>query len=309
MLIAQRYQIIKELGSGGFGITYLVQDIKLPGQPPRVLKQLKIPPSQPPQVQQKIKNWFDREADKLGQLGSYDQIPNIFDYFEENQQLYLVQEYIAGNNLETELAGRRLSETEVILLLQQILEVLTLVHQHNIIHRDLKPANLIRRQRDGKLVLIDFGAVKEINTILIQQSKASSGTWAIGTPGYMPDEQAKGHPKLSSDVYAVGMIGIQALTGTQPYNLQFDPNTLEVSWRNLVQVSDSLVTVLETMVRVDFNKRYNSAKEALESVKSLINPVQVIVNSNPVQVTSNQSNIQSLFKFVPPPQKIINLPH
>ena len=114
MLIAKRYQIIKKLAQGGFGITYLVNDTKLPGQPQRVLKQLQINTNiKKPLIQQKIKDWFYQEAEKLAQLGNYDQIPNLFDYFEENQQLYLVQEYVAGNNLETEIFGKKLKEVQV----------------------------------------------------------------------------------------------------------------------------------------------------------------------------------------------------
>jgi formylglycine-generating enzyme required for sulfatase activity len=137
-----------------------------------------------------------------------------------------------------------------------------------VIHRDLKPDNLMRRQ-DGKIVLIDFGAVKEISTIVVNAQKQTSLTIAIGTPGYMPSEQAKGKPRFASDIHAVGMIGIQALTGEHPFNLREDTQTGEVIWRNQAQVSNNLANVLDKMVRDNFSQRYQNADEALQAILSL----------------------------------------
>ncbi|MGL4375311.1 MAG: SUMF1/EgtB/PvdO family nonheme iron enzyme, partial [Microcoleaceae cyanobacterium] len=153
--------------------------------------------------------------------------------------------------------------------LQNILEILAVAHQQNVIHRDMKPGNLIRRQQDGKIVLIDFGAVKEIGTLIVNAQGQTSLTIAIGTPGYMPSEQAKGKPKPCSDVYAVGMIGIQALTGKTPDTLPEDPNTGEVVWRNHAQVSQNLANILDKMVRDHFSRRYQNANEALQALLSL----------------------------------------
>lgn len=155
-------------------------------------------------------------------------------------------------------------ETQVIQLLKDILEVLEFVHRQGVIHRDIKPANLMRRDSDKKIVLIDFGAVKQKVTQLQGQTSPTVG---IGTPGYMPSEQAKGHPKLCSDIYAVGMVGIQALTGVSPDQLRSDPNTLEIIWKNHVSISPKLATILEKMVRYDFNQRYQSATEVLQDLE------------------------------------------
>jgi serine/threonine protein kinase len=152
------------------------------------------------------------------------------------------------------------------------LEILSFVHQQNVIHRDLKPHNLMRRRSDGKLVLIDFGAVKEVSAMQVNSQGNTSLTVGIGTPGYMPDEQANGKPKLCSDVYAVGMLGIQALTGLSPSQLGSDPNTGEIIWRPLVnvQVSDGLADVLSTMVKAFFPQRYPSAVDALQALHSVV---------------------------------------
>ena len=141
---------------------------------------------------------------------------------------------------------------EVIRLLIEILEILEFVHQQNVIHRDVNPDNLIRRSQDGKLVLIDFGAVKLSTTVVTNVNSNINVTVAIGTRGYFPSEQANGNPRLSSDIYAVGIIGIQAVTGLLPNQLTFDDNTNEIVWRNQASISADLGDVLDKMVRYDF---------------------------------------------------------
>ncbi|XZO01867.1 MAG: protein kinase domain-containing protein [Microcoleus sp.] len=242
-ILDNRYQIIKFLDGGGFGDTYLAQDLKLPGKPHCVVKHLK-PKDNRPVVLQLARRLFDNEAQVLYNLGNQcPQIPTLFAHIEENGEFYLVQEFIDGHDLNTEIVpGKKLSESYVITLLKNILEVLTVPHEHQpnaVIHRDIKPANLMRRRQDGKIVLIDFGAVREINQLIVNVNGNVTTTIAIGTPGYAPSEQAKGKPKLCSDVYAVGMIGIQALTGIPPQLLQEDPMTGEVIWRHLVPRIDA----------------------------------------------------------------------
>ncbi|MGK7876115.1 MAG: protein kinase [Xenococcaceae cyanobacterium] len=271
-LLDRRYRIIETLGAGGFGKTYIAEDTKLPGNPRCVVKQLK-PIATDPTTLQIARRLFDSEAQVLQQLGKHDQIPQLLAYFEENQEFYLVQEFIDGHLLSQELThGKQLSESYAIALLQGILEPLTFVHQQNVIHRDIKPANLIRRQQDGKIVLIDFGAVKQIAvTQVVNAQGLTRLTVTIGTPGYMPSEQSKGSPRLSSDIYAVGIIGIQALTGVMPEELTEDPDTAEIIWRNQVQVNPMLADVLDQMVRYDFRQRYRSAVEALQGLQQLRN--------------------------------------
>jgi serine/threonine protein kinase len=265
--LRNRYQIVRQLGSGGFGVTYLAEDEDLPGKPKCVVKHFK--PRHPnPSTLPIAKSLFDREADVLYRLGQeHDQIPQLFAHFEEDGEFYLVQEYIHGHNLATEFKQDRcLTEPEAFNLLFSILGVLSIVHQHGVIHRDIKPPNLMRRHRDGKIVLIDFGAVKEVSTLTVDAQGQTSITVAIGSSGYMPDEQANGKPKLCSDVYAVGMIGIEALTGIAPSKLPEDSETGEIVWRDRTNVSNSLASVLDTMVKPHFSQRYRSAAEALQAL-------------------------------------------
>ncbi|BAZ66160.1 serine/threonine protein kinase [Fischerella sp. NIES-4106] len=265
-ILRNHYKIITLLGKGGFGETYLAEDLDIPTDPkPKRVVKLLYPQNRNPQVLQLAKDLFDREAEVLYRLGQLsDQIPKLFAHFEENGEFYLVQEFVDGHDLSTELTpGKQLSEAEVVKLVQEILEVLAVVHQHKIIHRDIKPQNIMRRRQDHKLVLIDFGAVKEIQGMTISQGQITS-TVCIGTPGYMPNEQAKGKPNLCSDVYAVGMLGIQALTGIAPHQLPEDSTTGEVVWRQRANVDNRLAGVLTNMVRSNHGQRYQTAQEALQ---------------------------------------------
>ncbi len=268
-LLRNRYQIIKLLGSGGFGDTYLAKDKDLPGHFFCVVKHLK-PKAPHPAVLPIARRLFESEAEVLYKLGKKsERIPTLSAHFEEKSEFYFVQDFIDGEDLTKELIpGRRFSEQQVRELLQDILEVLEIVHQNNVIHRDIKPANLMRR-KDGKIVLIDFGAVKQIGTLIVNSQGETTVSVVVGTPGYMPSKQANGRPKLCSDIYAVGMIGIQSLTGISPDQLPENPNTGEVIWRDKAQVSSEFADILDKMVRDHFSQRYQNATEALQALNSL----------------------------------------
>lgn len=138
------------------------------------------------------------------------------------------------------------------------------------IHRDIKPANVIRRKQDGKMVLIDFGAVKEIQTVVHTQGNTHL-TVGIGTQGYIPLEQRAGKPRFNSDIYAVGMTAIQALTGIPPEKLPEDTKTEEVRWREQANVSNRLANILDRMVKSHYRDRYQSAAEILQDLETSIN--------------------------------------
>lgn len=263
-----RYEIIKKLGSGGFSETYLARDWDFPGTPLCVVKQLK-PHSSKPWILQTARRLFESEAAVLARLGFHPQIPQLMAHFEENEQFYLVQEFVAGEPLSEELrTGKRWSEAEAIAFLQDVLGILLFVHQQNVIHRDLKPANLIRRSLDGRFVLIDFGSVKRMSALVANASEPTELTIAIGAPAYMPIEQLRGKPNFNSDLYALGKIVIQGLTGVAPEGLSEDPETGEVVWQEWTQVSEAFATLVERMVRWSDHQRYQSADEVLADLKS-----------------------------------------
>lgn len=268
--LSGRYKITQIIGSGGFGQTYLAEDTQRPGNPACVVKHLR-PTSNNPKHLPLARRLFESEAKSLELLGKHEQIPQLLAHFEEDGEFYLIQEFIEGTLLSEDLTiGRHLPEARIAALMQDLLQILKFVHQHNVIHRDIKPSNLIVRSSDQKLVLIDFGAVKELHHQLTESAIATA-TIGIGTQGYMPPEQCSGNPRLSSDLYAVGMIGIQALTGLPPSHLKEDPETGEMIWRDRAIVSGSLAAILTKLVQRDFRQRYQSAETVLEELSQLTN--------------------------------------
>lgn len=298
-----RYQIINKLGAGGFGRTFLAEDLHLPGHPQCVVKQLK-PQTSEPETLAMARRLFDTEAEVLYQLGNHDQIPRLLAHFEDNEEFYLAQEFIEGEPLTKEFAkGQPWTESQVIMLLQDILQVLAFVHEQQVIHRDIKPPNLIRRQGDGKIVLIDFGAVKQVSSQVVNPETGETNlTISIGTKGYMPNEQLAGTPRFSSDVYAVGMLGIQALTGVHPKSMGEDPQTGEMIWReHAPHVSPELAGILDKMVRYDFRDRYPTAADALAAIQSLLGSRQDSLSMTPSSGLKEALPTQEL---QPPPNQL-----
>ena len=270
-LLDKRYRLTKVLGGGGFSQTFIAEDTRRPGNPLCVVKHLK-PAVTEPSFLETARRLFNTEAETLENLGNHEQIPRLLAYFEEDREFYLVQELIEGHVLNAELLpGRRWTETQVVELLQEILYILDFIHNKGVIHRDIKPSNIIRRQQDKKLVLVDFGTVKQIKVKLDTAQSQMSKSIAIGTVGYMPSEQVRGKPRPSSDIYALGIVGIQALTGLNPQDLEEDANG-EVRWQSQAHVSDRLAEIVAKMVRYHFSDRYNSATEVMDALKSLSNP-------------------------------------
>ena len=264
-LLRSRYRILQYLAKGGFGKTYLAEDTLLPGDNRCVVKQL-YPAVDSPKILEIARRLFKKEAEALKKLGNYDQIPQLLAYFEEEQKFYLVQQYIDGHTLKEELVPDQIwTEAKVIEFCQDCLQILDFIHTQGIIHRDIKPDNLIRRHQDNKLVLVDFGTVKEV---ISAQTQMMTPTVAVGTKGYMPTEQAMGKPRINSDIYALGMIAIQALTGVHPIQFQEDDNG-DIIWQSQANVSPQLAAILSKMVRYYSQDRYQSAREVLEALDCL----------------------------------------
>jgi CHASE2 domain-containing sensor protein len=265
-VLNHRYRLLHVLGSGGFGRTYVAEDVQQVDKPKCVIKQLK-PASQDSAFLEVARRLFFNEVEILRKLGGHDRIPTLLEKFEEDDQFYLVQEYVEGQALSEELATlKQLPESEVIAILRDVLEILEFVHQNNIVHRDIKPSNLVRRRHDRRIVLIDFGAVKEIQTQLLQGSGQTNLTVGIATQGYGPTEQLAGKPRYNSDIYALGITAIQALTGLHPSQLPTHPTTGEVIWRDRAEVTPWLARILNQMVRYHFNQRFQSATEVLQAL-------------------------------------------
>ena len=268
-LLNNRYQVIQVLGAGGFGETSLAKDTHLPSQRSCVIKQLK-PTVINPNNHKMITQRFEREAATLEILGKgSDQIPELYAYFCEHGEFYLVQEWIQGQTLIdiVESIGNQ-SENTVREILVSLLSVLNYIHSQGIIHRDIKPDNIILRSRDCKPVLIDFGAVKQ--TI----SQASSPrhptrSMVIGTPGYMPTEQAIGKPVYASDIYSLGLTAVYLLTGQHPSQLQTNLQTGAILWEHLAaDVSPHFTKVINQAIQPHVGDRYSTASKMLDDLNS-----------------------------------------
>lgn len=260
--------MIRALGRGGFGATFLARDEALPGNPPCVIKQLR-PSTEAPHILDMARDLFQREAKILGKIGNHPQLPRLLDYFEMDQEFFLVQEFINGSTLQQEVKrGGPFSEAGVKQFLSEILPMIQYVHNNHVIHRDIKPANIIRREQDKKLVLIDFGAVKDkVNPAPSSGSDQTVLTaYAIGTPGYAPPEQMAMRPVYASDIYALGVTCIYLLSACSPKDLDYDPMTGELLWRERVQVNDHFAAVLHKMLEISVRHRYQSIDAVLRDL-------------------------------------------
>jgi len=290
LLLAERYRATKQIGQGGFGKTFLaIDEYKLNQR--CVIKQF-LPQAQGTNNIEKASELFKVEAVQLPELGhTHPQILELLAYFTQDNQQYLVQEFIDGQNLADELENNgAFNEDQIIALLNNLLPVLQFVHSKQVIHRDIKPENIIRRS-DGELVLVDFGAAKTV----IPTALSVTGT-VIGTAGYTSPEQAMGKATFASDIYSLGVTCLNLLTQVQPLEL-FDVTEWKWIWRNYLssQKSDNLAFILDKMVEYAVKRRYQSAIEVLQAlnppniVPTIINPPQP-KNVQPPQIDNLSSD-------------------
>jgi len=286
--LRNRYRASRPLGKGGFGATFLAADEGLPGFPSCVVKQLR-PNTQSASVMKMARELFEREAFTLGKIGSHPQIPRLLDYFEEDSNFYLVQEFVDGETLKQEFERRgAFNEIEIRKILAEIFPALGFMHENGVIHRDIKPANIMRRKQDGQLVLIDFGAVSsQVNKPSADDDASGLLTnFAIGTPGFAPPEQMAMRPVYSSDLYATAMSCLYLMTGRSPKDLPHDPYTGEINWKSQVKLSDRLRVVFEKLLQQSVSQRFRSAEEALRALES----GNISEEQPPKSITQTQSS-------------------
>jgi len=271
ILLKNRYRMLRELADGRFGKTFLAEDTQMPSGKKCIIKQLK-PINNNSQVDRIVREKFQREAAILETLGDTNsQIPRLYAYFVEAGEFYLVQEWIQGQTLRDRIKQVGLfSEREVIEILLNLLPVLQYIHSQGIIHRDLKPDNIIWRSRDSKPVLVDFGMVKEIMGTTVTASGRATSSIVVGTPGFIPNEQAAGKPLFASDLYTLGLTAIYLLTGKMPPELKTNPLTGEIPWRQqALNVSPSFAAILDKTIHPSARDRYMNAPAMLAALQQL----------------------------------------
>ena len=276
MLLNNRYQIIRTLGSGGFGDTFLAEDTQMPSQRRCVIKQLKLIENKP-QIYQLVQERFGREAAILEELGGLsEQIPTLYAFFYLEEKFYLVQEF---------------NENRVKEILISILPVLEFVHSKRIVHRDIKPDNIILRG-DAKPVLIDFGAVRETMATMVNSQGSLTRSIVIGTPGYMPSEQAAGRAVYSSDLYSLGLTIVYLLSGKSPQILETDSQTGEIVWEPEVgNISSSLKAIINKAIAYHPRERYSTALAMLQDLQKSATPLPATL---PFQNQTNSTAVSTI---------------
>lgn len=276
-----RFKIIRRLGRGGFGTTYLAKDLAqkllIDGQSeglPCVIKQLKYKiqsaqalASSPKATfaQERIQRRLQRETRMMARLGRHSRIPCLLDHFIEDNQFYLVQEHIPGQTVSQEIARSGVkSEIEVKQFLAEMLPILRYIHRQHLLHLDIKPSNIIRRSSDQALVLIDFGAVRAYPDNSISQATERGS----GTIGFAPSEQLAGNPTPASDIYALGVTCLYLLTKISPLDLAVSSQGQNLRWQESVQLSPHFTRILAQMLHPDHTRRFQSI-EALERAMKL----------------------------------------
>jgi len=296
-ILQNRYRLIKILGQGGFGRTYLAEDIGRFNEL-CALKEL-IPAQSEPQSLDKAQQLFQREASILYKI-HHPQIPQFRATFEQDRRLFLVQDYVEGKTYwellqEKQAQGTTFLESEVMQLLQQILPVLAHLHVRGIIHRDISPDNIILRQSDRKPVLIDFGVVKELAT-RFQSPDGKSVATTVGKLGYAPVEQMQtGRAYPSSDLYALAVTCIVLLTGREPPGL-FDDNDFSWNWQRWAKVSPKLAQALNRMLAYKPSDRYQGVAEvakALQEGDSISPPAPSVSELNTIAVGRRPNELES----------------
>jgi serine/threonine protein kinase len=286
LILEGRYLTNRVLGEGGFGTAYLGRDRLTPKMRSCAIKQFKPAMVMTPQQFTMARDLFHREAEILEQLGSeHPQIPNLFAFFDlpapnvatgiDDRFFYLVQEFVEGENLEQEMIRRgRFSEADIIEILTEMLNILEFIHSHNVIHRDIKPSNIMRHT-NGRLYLLDFGAIKNI---------AKPGSTIIYSPGYAPPEQLRGQQVFfASDLYALAATCIVLLTNESHENL-FDTVRDRWQWENYAQVSEHTTAVLNKMLQNAPFDRFQSVaenREALTGSQPISLPLPTIIPPAP----------------------------
>ncbi|AFZ43771.1 diguanylate cyclase [Halothece sp. PCC 7418] len=299
LLLRERYRAIQPLSAGSFGKTFVAIDEDKPSRSYCVIKQF-LPKAQDRFSMEKGSVLFEREAQQLDELGKHPQIPELLAYFTEGNYKYLIQEYISGLELrkEQETFGV-FNEKKLLKFLYEILSILEFIHNRHIIHRDIKPENIIRRSRDRKLVLVDFGAVKDLKGLRI----APAGT-IIGSTGYTAPEQWQGKATVASDLYSVGATSIYLLTGIQPGDL-FDYLENQWIWRKKLGVntiSEGLSRILDRLLALPLSQRYTSVEEVLTDWHALDNTSLDLLEEEddleqPLELHSHPTDQQDLAAF------------
>lgn len=295
LILNKHYRAIKMLGKGGFGATFIGVDFNIKGNPLCVIKQLR-PTTEDQKAIETAISLFKREAQILEKI-DHPQIPKLIDYFEEEEQFYLIQQLINGRNLQKEIKVNGVyGELKTKIFLAEITPIIKYIHSQKIIHRDIKPGNILLRKKDAQLILIDFGAVKDqVNTQLAKTFGQTALTqFAVGTMGYAPPEQLAMRPIYSSDIYALGATCVYLMTGKSPRKFDVDAQTGNMMWQSEVNISSQFKHILSKMLQVNTRERFKTIGELMDELNIKPLETNLIPNTNIYPNDVSAENIRSL---------------
>ena len=258
--VGGRYAITSYLGGKAGVETYLADNLRRQYQSPCAIKQIELALGDG-QNKMQLERRFAEELLVLERLGYHDQIPQLWDHFEENDEFYLVQEYVPGQNLAQKIVKQSLSTSQIMQILNSSLSVLQFIHQNRLIHRNIKPSNLIVREPDQQVIITDFGILNEIRNVSIAQTESQN----FARLNYWSPEQTAGRPTISSDLYALGMSTIEALTRTKPAKFRRDESG-KLLWSQNIGLDRRSIRIIDKLVQLDLGQRYQSAERVLNDL-------------------------------------------
>ena len=261
LLLIERYRALQPQGIDNLGIIFIGVDEHLPSAPPCVIKQLNLE-HQSPEMVNEAREIFKQEAVLLEKLGKHPQIPSFLGYFQQNGQLYLVQDLVDGETIAKDNWQDETEKEERIWeILKDLLPVLQFIHEYDLVHQDINPAHIIRRHCDRKLVLIDSG---------IAGLFAHSSTNMVDSHRYRAPEEKRGEIVPATDLYSLGVTCIGLLTGTVE---MFDVVSGQWKWRDRLppgtRISSELGIILDGLVQPSLGRRYYSAAQVLEAIDNI----------------------------------------
>ena len=266
-VIGKRYKLIQELGKGRWSKTYLAEDLAMPNYSLCIVKQFQVEVGNRSNWQD-VKNYLNHEAVTWQKLGAHPQITQILACFEENNSFYLVQKYVEGQTISQKLIEKlRLGEKQVAALLEDTLLILEAIHNQGLVHRDLKPSNLIIRKSDRRITLIDFGIITAITDRLITQ--INSTKLMTEENNYYPSKEIVGNYLANADIYALGIMAIQAFTEIEPHLLPFNPSAQTILAQYNLKINPKLVKIIDRMTNINVEDSYSSATQVLEDLNQI----------------------------------------
>ena len=308
-LLSGRYLIVRQLKQQPFHTTFLAEDKHQKNDSLCSIKQYKLS-STKKAISLANSHQFNRflctEIQKNRQFSHCPQISATLDYFIQQQEFYLIRDFISGETLETQINNRQLEELEVTKLITELLYILDIIHSAGNKHLNIKPSNIIFNNKTKKYVLTDFGNIQQLlKKNIIIKSRILAVTHETNNYYHAPEQKA-GKPENYSDFYAVGVIAIKALTGKYPHEVMLRDldnyaraSIVELETAKTTCISSHLAKIINNLLNTNSRSLYTSAKDILQALEKsqnvvlLPSPHKVLTDSYSTAELTTSSSQQS----------------